>query len=336
MRSIVTYDKSEKTITCDNPELIPNFCKKCIADPNKKCKKFYNNLLENGQEGFYHCPYKFGTYFVRNNIYTSLIIKDENYSKLRRTLEIYNQKIANFPQYSKEEAYNLISDFEDLIMENVSLRDCMHDLRNIGSFFNAMSEEVKSKYPDLVQDDDVVKALTSLYDLVNYRINILNGIKTSDNRRIKQKMYPLIKKLTIMLSYQARKKDLKFSIDEKKEKYVDLSNNIYLAMFILLENSVKHSISDNTIDIHLNENNDYLEVTIENTSAIIEDDELEKLMIRGYRGKNTTTKGTGIGLALAKEIFEQHNYPFEIKAVNKNQYESLFTATIKFKYSEKN
>lgn len=332
MRSIVTYDKSKKTIDCDNKSLIPIFCQKCISDSNKKCKKFYEKLLENDEEGFYICPYKFGTYYVRNNIYTSLIIKDENYSKLKKSIEHYNQKISDFPQYSKDEIYNLIIDFEDLLMENISLRDCMHDLRNIGSFFNAMSEEVKRDHQELVENDDVVKALTSLYDLVNYRLNILNGIRTSDNQRKKQKLYPLIKKLTIMLSYQARKKDLKFNIEPKQEKYVELSNNIYLAMFILLENSVKHSLSDNKINIYFKEENDYLEVKIENIGAKIEDDELEKLIIRGYRGKNTTTKGTGIGLSLAKDIFEQHNCPFEIKTVNINKDQSLFIVKVKFKY----
>lgn len=334
MRSIVTYDKSEKNLYCDNPKLIPNFCKKCINDPSKKCKKFYDELLTKEQAGFYQCPYKFGTYYVRNNIYTSLIVKDDAYSKLKKTLKISGQKITDFPQYTRAELFDLIYDFDSLIMDNVSLRDCMHDLRNIGSFFNAMSEQVKNKYSDLVENDDVVKALTSLYDLVNYRINILNGTRNTDNKRIKQKMYPLIKKLTIMLSYQARKKDLRFIKDSTQEKYVDLSNNIYLAMFILLENAVKHSISNNEIKIDFEETDEFLEVIIKNTGAIIETDELDKLIIRGYRGKNTTTKGTGIGLSLAKEIFEQHNCPFEIKICTKNKLESLFVVSIKFKYSE--
>ena len=137
-----------------------------------------------------------------------------------------------------------------------------------------------------------------------------------------------------MLSYQARKKDLRFIIDSTQEKYVDLSNNIYLAMFILLENAVKHSISNNEIKIDFEETDEFLEVIIKNTGAIIEKDELDKLIIRGYRGKNTTTKGTGIGLSLAKEIFEQHNCPFEIKIRTKNKLESLFVVSIKFKYSE--
>lgn len=334
MKSLVTYDKSKKTITCDNNNLIPEFCKKCIKDKSKKCQKFYNDLLEKDEEGLYQCPYKFQTYYVRNNIYTSLIIKNENYTKLKKTIESCGQKITEFHSYNIDEIYNLISDFETLIMDNLTLRDCMHDLRNIGSFFNAMSQKITSDYNDLYERDDDIKALLSLYDLVNYRINILNGIKPSDNRRIKQKMHPLIKKLTIMLSYQARKKDIKFEISPIQESYVELSQNIYLAMFILLENAVKHSISDSTININFCELNDYMEVSIENRGAKIEIDEKEKLAIRGYRGKNTSTKGTGVGLSLAKEIFDQHNCSFNIKVTDINKYESLFVVTIKFNYSK--
>ena len=329
MKSIVTYDRSTNTISCENDKLIPNFCKKCITNKDKKCMKYYSDILERGTEGYHQCPYKFGTYFLKNNIYTCFVMKDEYFSKLKKTIENSGQKISDFPQYTKDNLYDMISDFDYLIMENVSLRDCMHDLRNIGSFFNAMAEEIKNKYPNLYEDDEVVKALTSLYDLVNYRINILNGVRNQDNRRIKQKMYPLIEKLTIMLSYQARKKDIKFKIENSQERYVDLSNNIYLAMFILLENAVKHSISDNEINIFFNETEDYLEVTIQNIGAKIEEEELEKLVIRGYRGKNTTTKGTGIGLNLAKEIFEQHDCIFNIKTTSINKNQSLFIASIK-------
>lgn len=334
MKSLVTYDKSEKTITCENDKLIPEFCKKCIKDKSKKCQKFYNDLLEKDEEGLYQCPYKFKTYYVRNNIYTSLIIKNENYIKLKKTIESCGQKITEFHSYSDDEILYLISDFETLIIDNLTLRDCMHDLRNIGSFFNAMSQKITSDYNELYEKDDDIKALLSLYDLVNYRINILNGIKSSDNRRIRQKIHPLIRKLTIMLSYQARKKDIKFKISPVQECYVDLSQNIYLAMFILLENAVKHSISDSTININFKELKDYMEVSIENRGAKIEIDEKEKLTIRGYRGKNTSTKGTGVGLSLAKEIFEQHNCSFNIKVTDINKYESLFIVTIKFNYSK--
>ena len=330
MKSVVTYDKSKKELGCDNNELIPNFCKKCFYDKNKKCKDYYENLIKNNKDGIYVCPYKFKSYLNKGMIYTC-IITEENLSKIKSTFKYSNDDIKKFYIFKESQIINYLMDIEDLRFYNVLLRDCMHDLRNIGGFFNAMSERIASQSPDFINNSDDVKAMLSLYDLVNYRINILNGIRSSDNRRVRQKIHPLIKKLTIMLSYQARKKDLRFKIDKIQEKYVDLSNNIYLAMFILLENAVKHSFSDETINILFDEKDNKLKVTIENTGAVIDDDEHEKIFIRGYRGKNTSTKGSGMGLSLAKEIFEAHkNCDFTVKITKISKEKCLFDAIINF------
>ena len=276
MRSLVTYDKSTKSLSCENQSNIPNFCKECIKDKNKKCQDFYKKMLNKEEEGLYYCPYKFGVYLKRNNLYSCLIIKNNSFVKLKESIEKYKQKISDFHCYTEKEIIDIINDFENLIMDNLTLRDCMHDLRNIGSFFNAMIERVKQKYNDLYESDDDIKALTSLYELVNYRINILNGINHANNRRFKQKIHPLIKKLTILLSYQANKKDLKFKIEEVQNNYITISDNIYLAMFILLENAVKHSFSGNDINIGFEEDSDNLIVTIENIGEKIERDETDK------------------------------------------------------------
>lgn len=330
MKSVVTYDKSNKILECENEKCIPKFCQSCFSNPNKKCIDYYNSLLKSEKDGLYTCPYMFKSYVSKNLIYTCFVT-EENIAKIRNTFKYSKDNIKNFQVFTDERLINYLADLEELRFDNVALRDCMHDLRNMGGFFNAMSERISSQSPEFVNSSDDAKAMLSLYDLVNYRINILNGIRSSDYRRIRQKMHPLIKKLTIMLSYQAKKKDIKFKICNLQEKQVDLSNNIYLAMFILLENAVKHSFSEETINISFEEKDDKLKIIIENMGAVIEDDELDKLFIRGYRGKNTATKGTGVGLALAKEIFENHkNCIFEIKATKINNHKCLFSVIITF------
>ena len=217
MRNIVIYDKASKTLHCENKEIIPQFCLNCIEKRQNK-------------EGLFIRPYKFAVYFKNNTIYTSIILKNKDLNKIKDKIEKSGQKINNFHLYSEDEIINYLNDFEDIKMENIILRDCMHDLRNIGGFFYSMKEEVKLSNPEIIEKDNI-KALLSLYDLVNYRINILNGVRTLDNRRIRQKMHPIIKKITTMLSYQARKKDIVFIVDSVQNKYVDLSNNMYQQLY---------------------------------------------------------------------------------------------------------
>ena len=330
MRNIVIYDKASKTLHCENKEIIPQFCLNCIEKRQNKCLEFYEKLIKSNKEGLFICPYKFAVYFKNNTIYTSIILKNKDLNKIKDKIEKSGQKINNFHLYSEDEIINYLNDFEDIKMENIILRDCMHDLRNIGGFFYSMKEEVKLSNPEIIEKDNI-KALLSLYDLVNYRINILNGVRTLDNRRIRQKMHPIIKKITTMLSYQARKKDIVFIVDSVQNKYVDLSNNMYLAIFILLENAVKHSFSNSYIKISFKEENDYILTSIENIGALIYDNEKDEILKRGYRGKNTKTKGSGIGLSLAKEILDQHNCDFSIVITKINSYQSKFVANIKMK-----
>ena len=82
MKSLVTYDKSKKTITCENDKLIPEFCKKCIKDKSKKCQKFYDDLLEKS-------PSKERVTEVNNSYYLSkeLAFNKDNLQEKRELLE---------------------------------------------------------------------------------------------------------------------------------------------------------------------------------------------------------------------------------------------------------
>ena len=51
---------------------------------------------------------------------------------------------------------------------------------------------------------------------------------------------------------------------------------------------------------------------------------------RGYRGKNTITKGTGLGLEMAKRIFEENDCVLKIDVIDSGKY-SDFVVSVEFK-----
>lgn len=82
-----------------------------------------------------------------------------------------------------------------------------------------------------------------------------------------------------------------------------------VALFIVLENAFKHGVLPNhSIDINFKETQDQLFVTVTNYGLAVADEEMERLMERGYRGKLVVkqgkVKGKGLGLNIAKDIFE--------------------------------
>ena len=215
------------------------------------------------------------------------------------------------------------------------LSDCVHDLRNIGSYFISLTETIEQDYSELVEDDENIKALLLLYDMVNYRLDVIEGIQKQNDKRVLQKVHPQIRKLTILMRYQAKNKSVRFLIGNNQENQVYLSRNIYLALFLLLENAVKHSLFNSDIDISFQENDEYTEVMISNRCKKIEQSEIPKLVERGYRGINTASKGSGLGLTLAKSIFDSYGADFTISVVPVNKEESLFVTKFKF-YTYKN
>ncbi len=330
MKSFIQFDKSSNTLTNESKREIPDFCLKCISDNTKKCQNFYKNILDNCSEGLYQCPYGFYSYFKKNNIYTSIILKDKDNSKLIKTLKMRNDKINNYDLYSEEQLIDIMEDIDDLYTKNIELRDCMHDLRNMGGYFNSMSETIELKHPELPEQDDDIKAMLALYDLINYRLNVYYGVNESDNKRIRGKLYPIIRKLQIMMKYQAKKKKINVKIDYEQENTVILSKNIYLVMFILMENAIKHSLHNCDINIDFEESNDKTIFKISNRSPLIEETEYEKIFERGYRGKNAVSKGTGIGLSMVKEILDKHGYVYRTDIVRINNNESSFSFIIEF------
>lgn len=330
MKSFVQYDKSSNNLINEFKRKIPDYCINCINDETKKCTSYYKKIFESGIEGLHECPYGFYSYLKKNKIYASLILRDKDNSKLIKTLKIRNDKITNYDCYTESQIKDIMDDIDDLFTSNIELRDCMHDLRNMGSYFNSMSEIIGIKHKQLAEDDEEIKAMLALYDLINYRLNVYYGINESDYKRIKAKLYPLLKKLQVMMRYQAKKKKIKVTIDYEQNNIVVLSNNIYLVMFILMENAIKHSIHNPEINIDFEEDEKSTIFKISNQSPLVEEFERKKIFERGYRGKNAVSKGTGIGLSMVKEILDKHNYKYDLDIVRLNDKECIFNFVIEF------
>lgn len=330
MKSFIQYDKSSNCLINESNRKTPDYCINCINDETKKCSNYYSKIFENGAEGLHECPYGFYSFFKKNKIYTSIILKDKDNTKLTRTLKNRNDRITNYDCYTEEQLNDLMNDIDDLFTSNIELRDCMHDLRNMGSYFNSMSEIIEINHKELAEEDEDIKAMLALYDLINYRLNVYYGINESDYKRIKAKLYPLLKKLQVMTRYQAKKKKINVIIDYQQENIVILSKNIYLVMFILMENAIKHSIYNSEINIDFDENDKCTIFKISNQSPLIEEFEQKKIFERGYRGINAVSKGTGIGLSMVKEILDKHEYKYDIDIVKLNDKECIFNFIIEF------
>lgn len=129
---------------------------------------------------------------------------------------------------------------------------------------------------------------------------------------------------------------------QKKHIIADIDNNIYYRgeqqaivqlMDILLENAIKYATKETNINVTLKKNKKYATMKISNQANVKKGD-LRKVFDRFYRldeSRNSTIKGYGIGLSMAKLIAEKHKEVIKAYAPE----DGIFKIEVRFTLDDK-
>ena len=129
---------------------------------------------------------------------------------------------------------------------------------------------------------------------------------------------------------------------QKKHITADIDNNIYYRgekqaivqlMDILLENAIKYATKETNINVTLKKNKKYATMKISNQANVKKGD-LRKVFDRFYRldeSRNSTIKGYGIGLSMAKLITEKHKEVIKAYAPE----DGIFKIEVRFTLDDK-
>lgn len=129
---------------------------------------------------------------------------------------------------------------------------------------------------------------------------------------------------------------------QKKHIIADVDNNIYYRgekqaivqlMDILLENAIKYATKETNINVTLKKNKKYAMMKISNQANVKKGD-LRKVFDRFYRldeSRNSTVKGYGIGLSMAKLIAEKHKEVIKAYAPE----DGIFKIEVRFTLDDK-
>ncbi len=322
MKSFVNYDLSTHELVAKDEKMIPTFCKHMMKKENIKCHKHYLSLAEckNIQE----CPFGFYSKKDTDKIITCLTpSKCKGLDKIK----LYKDSKENFIIISKEKLNLLLDEYSGQKSENEKLHACIHDLKNIGTYFNSMEFKIKKNYPDLAENDNDIKAMLELYNMMNYRLQLVGKLPEQGYKKSIIKLHSILLKLIIILGFKAHNRNINFNLSETDISIIG-SDHLYLALFTLLDNAVKYSPPGGDINIYFTPTQEEVSVTIENRGNIVEENELSMITKLGYRGINSNTTGNGVGLSVFKEICDKcgYKYKFSSKRINPNQ--GLFMATI--------
>ncbi len=324
LNTFTSYDKKSSTLVDGKIFKKCKYCDKKICDQHSKCHNFYNNL-DLSKDNTYTCPYGL-TVMIRNgNIITSLIIRERI---TRKTRNNFTEDLKKTTIYSEEEINNFINYSFNRDYELERYREAIHDIRNAATYFSLMVEEFKNnKGQEKLTNDE--ESLISLYELINFRLDVLDEDVISTQLEEKnQKIHPMIIKLSYMLSYKAKSRNIKIKVSPNQENHFNINNHLYLALFILIENSVKYALPNTTINIDFEETLNQTKIYIKNISNKINVKNPNDLLKKGIRGDNSKSLGSGIGLPFANELLEKTHAKLDIEIKKSNNGNDIFLIII--------
>ena len=148
---------------------------------------------------------------------------------------------------------------------------------------------------------------------------------------VPQNIVSVIKVLIISFSPYAERKKIKLKFDSTEEEiiaYID-KEKIEKIVTNILSNAFKFTPEGGIIELKLSNNLEYVNISIRDTGIGIPKEKISKIFDRFYQVDETNKKeyeGTGIGLALSKELIELHKGKIKIESTEGEG--SIFTISI--------
>lgn len=230
--------------------------------------------------------------FMRNSIIVSLIV----ILSVFILLVLISKKVISPIQQSYQKQKQFITDASHELKTPLAIIRSNTDVLEL--------ENGDSKWTKNIQNQ--VDRLTSL-------VNSLVVFSRMEEKDTVEKV-----KFNLSESLHARIDDFEeLASFQKKHFNADIDNNIYYRgeqqaivqlMDILLENAIKYATKETNINVTLKKNKKYATMRISNKANVKKGD-LRKVFDRFYRldeSRNSTIKGYGIGLSMAKLITEKH------------------------------
>ena len=200
-----------------------------------------------------------------------------------------------------------------------------HDLKTPLSSIKGYAELIQSNDYDL-DIEDAKKYGSRILDNSNYIQELVNDLSLV--YKLKNKVIPinlkdenvitLLQENIIDLLNNSKYADREINFNYENEKVIASCDKKYLKRAInnIIINSLEHNSKETIVNITLIEKNSNIEIIIEDNGEGIKEEELIYIFDRYYKGVNSNSsyKGSGLGMAIAKEIIIYHNGSINIES----------------------
>lgn len=184
-----------------------------------------------------------------------------------------------------------------------------------------MKEAIKLSLTDVDYISDVVSSLSTLA-----RYGLQSGGMKVASVNVSEVLTRCVQDLTLFASQQGV--SLEISMADSTAVIQGNAAQLRQLFVILLENAVKYNVPNGAVEVSVSKKGDFLHVSVQDHGIGIPADDLPHIFDRFYRGEQSRQEqsGSGIGLAIAEWIVENHNGRIEV--FSESGKGSTFTVTL--------
>lgn len=200
-----------------------------------------------------------------------------------------------------------------------------HDLKTPLSSIKGYAELLKGDEYE-INIEDAKRYGNSILDNSDYIQELVNDLSLI--YKLKNKVLPisfkeenivaLSQEIIIDLLNNSKYSNREINFNYSYEKILLNCDRKYLKRAInnLVINSLEHNYKDTIVDISVLREDKQIKIIIEDNGQGIREEELKNIFNRYYRGVTTSSssKGSGLGMAIAKEVIEWHSGSINIES----------------------
>ena len=189
----------------------------------------------------------------------------------------------------------------------------VHDLRALSSAIYNSAENARTSFEDdnISVARDRIDTVMATHTMLSIRIDMLDySVNRATNTD--QGSIPVFKKVDKVVRCfrpKANAKGIHLELKGPSRSYTYGASLFELVPYAIIDNAIKYAPANSRVDISVIDGVTDIRVKVSSLGPYIEPHEQRKIFEKGYRGKyaqRTPQPGTGLGLAAAKDLLDEH------------------------------
>ncbi len=202
---------------------------------------------------------------------------------------------------------------------NKFMRQNIHEIRGVNAdIYNAvynLKTNVSQNGYDHTRDYRIIRNIEELSQFLTTRTSVLDVVSNPSFLQANRSQIPVYRafdRIVRSLQPTAVSRSIQLGISGSSESKVLGVPLFDVIPYLLIQNALKYAPKDSRVEVNIVEDEQKVYMNIMSMGPKVEEDELEKIFLSGFRGKRAAriAEGTGTGLYIVKLLVAMHNDGF--------------------------